>query len=407
MHLLILNSAYWDRSIEAIFQTLKGGPARLLSGYHFKFVKLPEDFENLKNFVDGNIPDSISIIGSLRDWENQGESLRIHLYLSELLRGYEGPRTWVMCFDLHHEISDLLTGQKSKSFQKSANFEGAKLNILEYFDILAWPYEHIKNDFDGLAIFSSSDERSAALKQIEVVLANHKFLQNTFKHRIDFLHSFKLREVSYLTRLLSKVKILHMTVQGAPYKSRQFIDSKLKVSTQSHLIKVVIRYIFQFAYKTQGLLHSNSSKDKFHKMRKVRNLRFLNQSIISAFSSFSWVDGSFLNYPVRKYIEMPLTHSIIVSPRSSTLEALGFRHMDNIVYLDLNKANSEIEKIGKISRKKKAEIRKNALELIKRNHDIEIQLSRLFEFIESYKSTVPMRGVLRDGQYCLLKDDLS
>jgi hypothetical protein len=199
--------------------------------------------------------------------------------------------------------------------------------------------------------------------------------------------------------------MLHTTVQGSPYKSRQFIDSRLKASSKSHLIKIVIRYIFKVAYKTQGLLHARSWRDKHHKMRKVRNLRFLNQSIISALSSFSWVDGSFLNYPVRKYIEMPLTRSIVISPRSSTLEALGFRHLENIVFLDLNKTDSEIEKIRQISRKKRTEIRNNALKLIEKNHDAETQISRLFEFIESYKSTLPMRGVLRDGQYYLLKDN--
>lgn len=403
LHLIILNSRYWDRSIEAVYQTLRENSKDAISKYDFKFLKLPEQFSELKSFVVESDLDSISIIGSLREWDSNNCALGIQEYLSEMLIRFQGPRVWVMCFDLHHEIGDLLIGKKSKGSPVSYDGNGKDLEISKLFDILAWPYEHLKDDFDGLDVFANNEQALSAQEQTSLVLSNHKFLQEAFAHRIDFFHSFREREISIFLKIICKIKLLHISVQGSPYPTRKFIDGKLKKSAARLIVEMVIRRLFQALFKVQNFIHARSSRESHLKLNEARNLQFLNQSLISSVSTFSWVDGSYLNYPVRKYIEMPLTNSIIVSPKNASLEAMGFKHLESIVFLDLNHADSELQTIKLISRNKRAEIRRKAVSLVKQNHAVEIQLSRLFEFIELYESETPMTGFLIEGKYKLLK----
>ena len=116
-------------------------------------------------------------------------------------------------------------------------------------------------------------------------------------------------------------------------------------------------------------------------------------------SRYSYVDGSYLNYPVRKYFEFPISNSVIVSPNTDVLNSLGFIDQVNCFFLEKNMSIEQLKVISNISKSEYNSILLASRKLISDNHQVTHRLDQLVEYLKIYDGSRVVRGFFVNGSF--------
>jgi hypothetical protein len=268
-----------------------------------------------KSFVDPRKSQykSISLMGNFQKMDKGHIPLRVPDYqLYDLWHQLRIPKIWISSMiDLHLGINGMLFGKNTHTKHD------AKQVAIDSFDGLAWSYEHFNPD--------ESVMNEVWTERLRLATETGDFLVKNFKNRLDFpwavnfstpkreffaKFDFCIPGASYPTRVAIE-KSLSKSFTIAPYTSR---DNKLKkvVSTCTQLFPP-FREI-EIPIKT--------------KLREINMNRLINSS------KFTYVDGSYLNYFVRKYLEVTVSGSMLVCAPTDALNMYGF--IENKNYIDVN-----------------------------------------------------------------------
>ena len=320
--------------------------------------------------------ESISLLGNFQKMDKGHIPLRVPDYqLYDLWSQLKIPRIWISSMiDLHLGIHDMLFGKNSRTTHD------AKQVAIDSFDGLAWSYEHFNPDKSVI------DE--VWTERLRLANETGDFLVKNFKNRLDFpwavdfpttkrnsatKYDFCIPGASYPTRVAVE-KSLSKSFTIAPYLSR---DKNLKkiISTCVRLFPPIRP--FEIPVKT--------------KIREINMNRLINSS------KFTYVDGSHLDYFVRKYLEVTVSGSMLVCAPTNALNMYGF--ITNKHFIDVNSflQNPNIETKMSGNNLKIHEITL----LLEKKHSFNARIKQLTDFIENLSNHGTSRGVFKNGIFIL------
>jgi hypothetical protein len=139
--------------------------------------------------------------------------------------------------------------------------------------------------------------------------------------------------------------------------------------------------------------------DKEEITKLKRKISYLKLSKICQLSRLVWVDGSYLDYPVRKYFEIPALNGLLVSPENASMQALNiFEDWQFTTPERLLKSNPRSRILKGLEKKKLIELQKTQL---LRCHTAEFRLNSLATYIKYYKQHSLIRGYYKSGKLIL------
>lgn len=125
-------------------------------------------------------------------------------------------------------------------------------------------------------------------------------------------------------------------------------------------------------------------------------LREVNMKNLIKMSKYAYVDGSILQYFVRKYLEVSALGTTIISPISNPLTMYGFKK--NIHFVDKNEFLLDPTKY--LEQFNETKIRhEDITKLINQNHTFEIRVRQLCEFLEGLLSDDNCYGSFKNGKF--------
>lgn len=358
---------------------------------------MPEDFKSLKNYV-GEFHDdmsSLTLLGSFRDWADHEESVSIAL--KELFTNSKLPRVWLMLFDLHHSINDLLHGVKSNIKRDIDGVSSTQIDPTQFFDCLAWGYEHI--DFynpPDESLFSDQRKFTEAKRVFGLAQETWLNLRHYFPSRLAFYHCLDLKEISSF-RPNNLLRMFDVGIPGSLYETRikardLFFQFGYSI-TPSDLISKVFGKLIQVIFQLLKVLHIKEARLKIAVKHKIS---FSKLQFICQLSRLVWVDGSYLRYPVRKYFEVPALNALLTSSENNAIKALGiFEEWQLIDTEHLMGSNLRQAKIGKRDRKVLLERQKSK---ILRDHTTTARLKALSTFISHFDPNISTLGYYKEGK---------
>jgi hypothetical protein len=400
VNVFIVNSKSWDRTIEALWKNLKS------QKYNSTWLgfKMPEDFKSLTGYIEESYDEirSLTLLGSFRDWEDHEEGISIEL--KDIFANSKLPRVWLMLFDLHHSINDLLHGLKSNIKGGIDGVSSTQIDPTLFFDCLAWGYEHI--DFynpPDESLFGDQGKFTEAKRTFDLAQDTWLKLCHYFPSRLAFYHCLDLREISSF-RPINLLRMFDVGIPGSLYETRikardLFFQSGCSI-TPSGLISKIFGKLTQVILQLLKVLHIKEGRRKIEVKRK---LSFSKLNLICQLSRFVWVDGSYLRYPVRKYFEVPALNTLLISPENNSIKALEiFEEWQLVSPEHLTGSNLSQAKIGK--RDKKQLIERQKLKLL-RDHTASVRLKALGTFISYLHPNVSTRGYYQQGELIFERND--
>ncbi len=380
MHVVIFNSRYWDRTLEAFYRELNSKKSKSLG---FEAFKLPNDYSHLRNALTASLTKSLTLVGSFRNLEDP--TSRPDEELLDLFRHSICPRLWILFFDLHHTPEDLILGKKTKlgnDFEVPGPDHFSEYN---FFDMLAWPYEFFDPQILDLVNYKiPSEEIEHSLFAIAQAVETHKRLIDEFPHRMEFYHCIGRNELKQSFSLVPNFMKFDICIPGAPYITRRIAREFFSQRGFS-----VMRSDFGLAFLNLFLRLSNwicqllmLPPESRWKLKSLIKFRY--QTFQTGFCRFTWVDGSYLNYPVRKFIEVPLSGSIVLTGDSSVLRALGFLNDFNYRVLKLNNPNQISLRSMKMESSQIESSFKDLRRTIWEQHGAETRVAQLKTFLEKF-----------------------
>jgi hypothetical protein len=393
MDIIILNSKPWDRTIEALWKNLK---SQKRNG-NWNGFKMPEDFQILTSYVAEHYDDidSLTLLGSFCDWENDDNGISITL--KDIFANAKIPRVWVMLFDLHHTVNDLLHGTKSSIKRDTNGVTSIQIDPTLFFDCLAWGYEHV--DFHNApqeSSFSDKKQYFEATRTFRLAQETWLNLCRYFPSRLAFYHCLDIGEISRL-KPSNLFRIYDLAIPGTLYATRLrardlFFKSKFSITPSESISKFYGKLIQVLItlYKVWQVKNENRKREI------KRKLSFSQLHTICQLSRFVWVDGSYLRYPVRKYFEIPALNAILMSPDNSAIKELGifedWQFSEPEYLLDLT---AKFNNLGSFERKRLVERQKNKL---LRFHTAAVRLQSLSSYIRYYQPDSSTLGYYRQGE---------
>jgi hypothetical protein len=367
-----------------------------------KFVafKMPNDFDRLVHFISVSRYESLTLVGSFRSWSDDSKGDDIQDYLISVFKYSKLPRVWNICFDLHHDLNDLLYGNKTQlpNLHHSKNLLNEPLN--QYFDMIAWGYEYLNREHELPEFLGvSGEERLIWTQRHKQALSTYDAITSQIHNRMDFFHVVSQSEIPWIVHLIKRLKVIKASSLGAPYPTRMFIRRFISQSFRSNTVASILISILNFLEKLINKFVRFLTRKSYNNLTVKSYVRFFKQTVISSLSAYSWVDGSSLNYPVRKYLEMPLCNSILVSPPSSTIEAMGFIDKESILFVELSENTDQLNRVLKLSGRERRRLYFNAREVVRRLHTPDVRLDQLRFFIENFESGQIVSASIHQGQF--------
>jgi hypothetical protein len=366
----------------------------------FKTFKMPEDFHKLNYAIKKGVINSLILVGSFVNWSDPTNKINISMMLKNIFVSTKTKRVWVIVTDLHHNANDLLNGEKSDKSKTPINFLKINFEGKKYFDILAWTYELINLSKNSQFFTPSLEtENMIEINTKNQFIETQRILRDSFPSRMDFHHCVDLKEIQPWSSLFSKFKFFKFSIQGAPYSSRILMRNLLE---QNNYMSNYYNYLDRFLNVLITYL-VKVSETFFHSLRArwvfKNRVRFLKQLFLAGISRYSYVDGSYLNYPVRKYFEFPVSNSVVISPNTDVLKSLGFKDKINCFLLEKNTAIEEIKKISNISASEYSTILLASRKLISDNHQVTHRVEQLLRYLNNYDRNSVVRGFFVNGTF--------
>ena len=396
-YLIIFNSKYWDRSAEVLFKEFKKKTYTDVT-----CLRMPEDFDKLICLEKSVSSNAIILVGDFTSWlNNKINDFEVSEYLKILFLQSKVPRTWVLINDLHHHIDDLLNGRKTSDINLTAPNLSEEFDNTRYFDMLAWPYEYIEdvtNKFDSTTELISED-RQLHLNKLTVSLTTHSKLISAFPNRMDFYHCVSLSEFKLIPKILSRFKLMKFFVPGRRYPTRaqielQLVKLKLIGSYQKFFNSLIEVLINKSIILMSRILASEN------KIKEFKNtIRFFKHVVFISLGKFIWVDGSYASYPVRKFFEIPMCNSLIVTLPNRFLDNLGFKNGINCFIVDLENQNLDQFSFCNINFKRYILMKHLAKDIISANHQPANRINQLLLFIDSYRCNLITKGYFENNTF--------
>ncbi len=398
-HILIFNTRSWDRSLAALHRSA-GNKNR--EGQKFATFKMPDDFDCLVDFLSVSDFESLTLVGSFRSWSNHPNGNDIQDFLLDIFRNSKSPRVWHICFDLHHDLSDLFYGKKTQfsELHQSKNSLNEPLN--NYFDMVAWGYEYLnRNHKLPEFLEATSEEQLLWTLRHTQALMTYDAITSQIQNRMDFFHVVSESEIPFIVHFFKRLKIVKASSLGAPYPTRIFIRQLISRTFRSYELIKILFPTLNFTEKLINKFVRVLTRKDYNNLTIKSYVQFFKQTLISSLSAYSWVDGSSLDYPVRKYFEMPLCNSVLLSPPCSVVRAMGFADKENILFLELSENAYQLEKLLKLSGRDRRRLYSSAKEMVQRLHSPDARLNQLHLFIDNFDKQQIISGSIRKGQFSI------
>ncbi len=363
---------------------------------------MPEDFGKLVELCESTMPKSLTLVGSFKDWPGHPNGVGVQEFLMRLFKSVEVPRVWNISFDLHHDLKDLFYGTKTSPSVLDEARNTLDVFLSDYFDMVAWGYENLDSHHELPQFLNLEEsERKMWTARHKQAVATQNAIKRQVFNRMDFFHVATIQEIPTLIRILSRLKLMKLTILGAPYPTRVFIQRVSSEINYSYRLVYLLTALLNFLEKAINKLVRILTRKSHNNFRIKIYLRFLKQTFIAGISTFSWVDGSSLNYPVRKYLEMPLCNSIVLTPYSPIIKAMGFEDNRTIHTVEIVDASERLRDIFSTPRKLRTHMRHEAKELVLKLHSPSQRLDQLRRFIESYDPNVITTAGIENGTFVI------
>ena len=363
---------------------------------------MPEDFAKLVEVCESTMPSSLTLVGSFKNWPGHPNGLEIQEFLMRLFKSAEIPRVWNISFDLHHDLKDLFYGTKTSPSVLDEARNSLDVFLSDYFNMVAWGYENLDTHHELPQFLNLEEsEREIWNSRHKQAIATKKAIMSQVYNRMDFFHVATIQEIPTLIRILSCFKLMKLSILGAPYPTRVFIQRVSSEISNSYRLVRVLNVSLNFLEKAINKLVRILTRKSYNNVRIKIYLRYLKQTFIAGISTFSWVDGSSLNYPVRKYLEMPLCNSIVLTPYSPTIKAMGFEDNRTVNTVEILNASERLGDIFRTPRKLRKRMRNESKELVLKLHSPSQRLDQLRRFIESYDPNVITSAGIENGTFVI------
>ncbi|NBO22047.1 hypothetical protein EBU94_01730 [bacterium] len=278
------------------------------------------------------------------------------------------PRVWISSMiDLHLGINKMMFGKETNT-----RLDAEKI-LSNFFDSIAWAYEH--NSFDYVLGNSESDLWK---KKLYKSLITSALIRDIFKSRLDFPWA-----VSNQKNHNSPRKIYDFCIPGAQYPTRiemhEFLKADFKIAPYILTDGLITRFVSGAA--------KLSPKIRNNQVLYRGKLREINMNKLIKMSKFAYVDGSKLQYFVRKHLEVVSLETTMICPESNPLTMYGFKK--NLHYIEKNEFI--LNPTGYLEQFKDIQLRQDFVaNMIYDNHTFEVRTNQLYRFLE---------GLLRND-YC-------
>ena len=393
MNVIVFNTPAWDRTINALWKSVKLEK----NDNSWLGFRMPEDFECLTSFLREHSRSitSLSLLGSFYDWPSDGEAISIKL--KEIFTTAQVPRIWLMLFDLHHTVSDLLHGRKTRTERdiigKSATDNCPKL----FFDCLAWHYEHVNFDeAPDISLFKYEGQYLDATRAFALAQNTWLKLSSCFPNRFAFYHCLEVREITK-SRPSNFLRIFDLGIPGSLYATRiraRAVFLKFGYSiTPSELVSKLFGKIVEIVLKMLKLFNLENEERARNLKRK---LAFSKLHTICQLSKFVWVDGGHLRYPVRKYFEIPALNAVLVSPKDPAIKVLDI--FENWQLIDLEHLSASTLQLNGLGRGEKIRLLQGQKTKLMRFHTAASRLQSLALYADYYQRDSSLRGHYDNGK---------
>lgn len=394
--LIVFNSKYWDRSSEALYRELSKRINKSITS-----LRMPGDFHDLIRLHKETNYDAIILIGDFSCWDYYTvDNIEVSDYLKTLFLESRVPRLWVLINDLHHHADDLLNGRKTLDDKLRNTNISTEFDHMKYFDMLAWPYEHIENISEKFDLPDQvfSENRVLHLDKMAVAMSTFDKLKNAFPSRMEFYHCVDTNEFRLFPKILYRLKLMKFYVPGRRYPTRSYIESRLiklkMIKTHQLVASSFVEIILNKSIVLISRIFPENSTKRYKNF-----VRFQKHIVMLSLGKFVWVDGSYSNYPVRKYFEIPMCNSLMLTVPSSFLKSLGFQGDVNCFTMypgdiGLNKFSfHDLEKNRYIS------MINAAKEIILSSHKPVNRIAQLLYFLDNYRSNSTIRGFYENNKF--------
>jgi len=399
-YLIIFNSHYWDRSMDALYKELHKKTDKDITTF-----RMPEDFHDLIRLKEKLHYDKIILVGDFSRWnESRIENLEVSAYLKKLFLESNAPRVWVLMNDLHHHVDDLLNGRKTADYNLTDINASTEFESIRYFDMLAWPFEYIEDVSNKFDIPENlfSENTDLHLAKMAVALTSYYKLKNAFPSRMDFYHCINAKEFRLFLRFFSGFKLMKFFVPGHRYPTRSYIELHLVKLKKIKNCQLFVNTIIEVLVNKSLVLVSRIFSEKTTK--KIKNfIRFQKHTILISLGKFIWVDGSYSNYPVRKFFEIPMCNSLIVTLPNRFLDSLGFQDRVNCFVINPEEKFIDQVSFSELDTDRYKSMTNLAREIIISNHKPLNRINQLFYYINNYESDLAIRGIFRNNEFIVHK----
>lgn len=392
---MIFNTTYWDRSINALWKCITSESC----DWNWRGFKLPEDFLALTNFVTEKSEDisSLTLLGSFRNWDSINANVTDTL--KDIFVNSKVPRVWLMIFDLHHSINDLLLGTKTIVRLNNDDVSSVQMDPTIFFDVLAWGYEQVKfaEDLDA-SLFENRVQFLKAKKTLRLAKETWSSLRKYFPNRLPFYHCLDMEDFSKF-RLKNLLTFYYIGIPGTLYETRRkvrdyFLGLGYSVTPSDQLSKLFDKFVAIYLRLTKVRQMEKEDIIKFK-----RKVSYMKLSKVCQLSSRVWVDGSYLSYPVRKYFEIPALNGLLVSPKNASIQALNiFEDWQFTTPELLSNSTSKSRMLKGLEKKRIVEQQKSQL---LRHHTAKVRLQFLATYIDHYQPNFSTRAYYKEGQLVL------
>ncbi len=388
-HVLIFNTSYVDASIESLYSVL---PLTTIDGESWIGFFLPRDYEKLQIFLANQPIKSLSLIGSFRD-------LSAHLkttntFLENLFSNATVPRIWIMFFDLHHEPIDLIYGKKTpldNRYRRQFRFE-------RYFDILAWGYEDFDSQLHKKFANSLSPIKNPELYRSEIADNTGTVLRASFANRIHFPHCINPTLIERTRVLMFLPKIWKLSIPGANYETRRRISrianqEEIRLSPKNLFFKAS-GFLVKYLERIASFLGYSGATFKPIK----RTIMYHKMMLEASFSKYTWLDGSELEYPVRKFFEIPFSGSMPIIAPTPCLNNLNLFDSRQVID-DPEKLSHTLSILDSLSLVERFRLKLHSQKVLLDMHTPECRFRQLSQYLNCFDDKSRQVGKFRDGKF--------
>jgi len=195
-------------------------------------------------------------------------------------------------------------------------------------------------------------------------------IHDNFKDQfVPYIHSIKK-----LKNICDKDFMIHVPGSIGNYPQRKKVLNEIVSNKDLHSSN----------YITLLNHHKKIHMDTYEK-KNLENFYLYNYfySLVIEKSKYNYVDGGFMNVPVRKYVEVPSLGSCMISPNLPVLKEYGFTK--NIDFIEYDERNNIKDLINDVSDTEYSRILNSSREKIKKNHTNE---KRCDDFVKAFKKVL-------------------